>query len=152
MFIGAALALAGCAGNCPKPVFANPATVSASVGASGAEELVVRWSPSNDDPVPGTYYEYVAIRSDSAQAYPSVSVRLSAPHELAIAVPDLAAFARDHHDVTLTLEFPDTRGFVPCSHPGQGDSHDVRLHLRFDAEGKPLDAVFSEVHTSYGAL
>jgi hypothetical protein len=143
---------------CPSPEFAEPATAvwTASPSSSGAPTggaiVVVRWSPTPDDPLPDSYYGWGRSPApDPVDILPgaSLAIRLTAPREYTIAIRNLDEFVAK--GAAIPLNFPDTRGVVKCNHPGMADSYTVGLFLTFDRAAHTVKPRFGSTFVNRGA-
>ena len=124
---------------CPSPVFGAPSTATWPTAAPGLAQglVVVRWAATGGDPLPERYYATVRLRGPvDGGATPVQRVTLTAPRELTLETRDLEEHQRVSPRVAVTLEFDDSMGFVPCSHPGMSDAYLVDLTLTFDVPAR----------------
>lgn len=138
---------------CPSPVFGAPSTATWPTAAPGLAQglVVVRWAATGGDPLPERYYATVRLRGPvDGGATPVQRVTLTAPRELTLETRDLEEHLRVSPRVAVTLEFDDSMGFVPCSHPGMSDAYLVDLTLTFDVPARTAAARFGPVRVNYG--
>ncbi len=153
--LSAAMGLIACGGTaCPSPVFGEPVTVSwgtPTTGVNSVTPVVLRWTATND-PLPDRYYEPLLVGATrDGGAVPSTTARRTGVRELTLEMYALETYVRAHPQFAVTMTFPDTMGFVTCSHPGMADSYSVDVTFNFDVTAHTATARFSEVHVAVGA-
>lgn len=151
----ASRALAACGGDaCPSPVFGEPVTVTwppASATVDGVTPVVLRWSAAND-PLPERYYEPFSVEAPpDGGRIPTDAARRTGVRELTFDMRNLDAYVRATPRFTARLRFPDTMGYVPCSHPGMADQYVVDVTFDFNAAARTGTARFGQVQVAAGA-
>ena len=151
----ASTALAACGGNaCPSPVFGEPVTVT-WLPTTGTVDVVtpvvLRWSAASD-PLPERYYEPFSVEAPGdAGPIPTSSARRTGLRELTLDMRNFDAYVRNHPRFTVRMRFPDTQGYVSCSHPGMADQYIVDVAFEFNATARTGTAPFGPVDVAAGA-
>lgn len=151
--VAASRALAACGGEaCPSPVFGEPVTVTwLPATTDGVTPVVLRWSAAND-PLPERYYEPDSVEAlPDAGSIPTSSARRTGLRELTLDLRNFDAYVRDRPRFTVRMRFPDTMGYVQCSHPGMSDEYIVDVAFEFNAAARTGTARFGEIHVAAGA-
>jgi hypothetical protein len=91
--------------------------------------------------LPAGYFQAVALSSP-----PEIvrSAALTAEREITIEFNDLTSFLQTSDSLELSLEFPDRREYISCSHAGMDDRYFLKIILGFTEGGSLEDVQFEQ--------
>jgi hypothetical protein len=79
------------------------------------------------------------------------TVGATAERKITVSFGNLSAYLATTKELKFTLEFPDRRGFISCTHAGMADIYLLDVTLSFDSRGQFEKATF-EQRKSLGAI
>jgi len=140
------------ADNCPMSPFTNGAVVGSLTESSAGPSFLVKWQPppAGAWEPPMNYYE--APRLVASPASLVRGARLEAPYALRVELAPLGSYLATSKRLSLSLEFPDTRSYAACQHPGMRDRYFVEVVLELDASGALAKSSVSPMKVDLGSI
>ncbi len=115
-----ALVAGGCRDTCAGPTMRN-ASLAGPVNTAVDRSLRIAWEPGFA--LPAAYFDKATVQGEGV-----ASVAHTGDRELTVTLAPGAA------PTSLTLEFPDRRAFVDCTHVGMDDHYVVEVTLQRDGD------------------
>ena len=126
----------------------NPRVTGEPDALSAAPELRIAWDAGSGrgNELPPSYFDAVSVapETDAAVVDSIAAVEHPTERELAVRFHELSTFAGQAAGLGFTLQFPDRRGFIDCTHPGMEDRYLLDVQLTFDAAGKVTSSQLTE--------
>ena len=126
----------------------NPRVTGEPDALSDAPELRIAWDAGTGrgNELPASYFDAVSVapETDPAVVGSIAAVEHSTEREITVRFQDISTLAGQPGGLALTLEFPDRREFIDCTHPGMEDRYLLDVQLTFDATGKVASSQLTE--------